>query len=238
MQCNKCGNEVENNYCSHCGFPAKIARINKEFVFFGLAEVLNLNGGLFYTLKELTIRPGKAVKTYIKKDRSMLLKPITFLFLCSLLYTLVSQYFTFDSNIISFDMNNSAIVNSLLIWINSNYGYMNLFLAIVNAFWLKTVFKNRGYNYFECLVAFAYTSAYVMVIYSIFGIFASLINSNIMQLAGLIGIVYPIWALGQFFEGNRFTRTLKTTLAFILSLLSIGFTIIVFGVAFGLLFGE
>ncbi len=234
MHCHKCGSTIKNNYCSNCGFPTKIPRIDKEFFFFSLAEVLNLNRGIIYTIKELTIRPGKAIRSYIKTDRTILVKPITFLFMCSLLYTLVSHYFTFDSAIIKANVNDSDIGPKILMWVENNYGYVNLLMAILAAFWLKVIFRNRGYNFFECLVAFSYISAYVMIIYTIFGVLESILHYNIMQFAGLIGIVYPIWALGKFFEGNIFTRTLKTLFAYSLVFLSV----ILFSVVAGLVYAK
>lgn len=236
MHCHKCGKKVINNYCSNCGFPTKIPRIDKEFFFFGLAEVLNLNRGIIYTLKELTIRPGKAIRSYIETDRTILVKPITFLFMCSLLYTVVSQYFTFDSSIVDVNINDLDIVSNILMWIENNYGYVNLFMSILAAFWFKLIFKNRGYNYFECLVAIAYISAYVMIIYTIFGVFESFFHYNIMQVAGFIGLSYPIWALGKFFDGNIFTRTIKTVFAYFLVFLSSVLLGVVVGMIYAMFF--
>jgi hypothetical protein len=95
MNCQQCNNEVTENYCPKCGFPVKLKRINSSFVFSELVEMGSFDRGIFYTIKELTIHPAKAIKKYIDVDRRKLLKPITFMFLSSLLYTAVTKYLPF-----------------------------------------------------------------------------------------------------------------------------------------------
>ncbi|MEM6298978.1 MAG: DUF3667 domain-containing protein, partial [Bacteroidota bacterium] len=56
-----------------------LKRIDKAYILSEISSVLNLEKGIFYTIKELLIRPGKSIRTFIHEDRTRLVKPIVFI---------------------------------------------------------------------------------------------------------------------------------------------------------------
>ncbi len=50
--------------------------------------MINFDKGIFYTIKELLIRPGENIPKFIHNDRNRLVKPLIFVIVCSLIYTI------------------------------------------------------------------------------------------------------------------------------------------------------
>ena len=93
MTCLNCTNKHDENFCPNCGSPKKIKRIDKQYIIDEVGSILNFDKGIFYTTKELLLRPGKTVKEFILNDRNRLVKSIVFIIICSLIYTIVQQIF-------------------------------------------------------------------------------------------------------------------------------------------------
>ena len=59
-----------------------------------------------------------------------------------------------------------------------------------------------------------------MLIYMLFGILDSTTNIRVLNLGGLIGLVYMSWAIGQFFDKNKKANYLKGFLSYLLGLIT------------------
>ena len=68
-----------------------LPRIDGKYIWNEISSVLNFEKGLFYTIRELLIRPGETVREFIQKDRNRLVKPIIFIIICSFIYTIIQQ---------------------------------------------------------------------------------------------------------------------------------------------------
>lgn len=224
LQCKRCGKEFRENYCPNCGTIRSLKRINGQYITDSIGSILNLNRGIFYTIKELFIRPGAAVEQFILHDRNRLVKPIVFIIICSLFYTLAHQIFQFEDGYIS----NGTVENSADIvfnWISSNYGYANILMALFIAMWLKVLFRKHSYNYFEVLVLLCYVIGISMLIFGSLGIVDSLVPVKVVDKGFLLGILYVAWAIGQFFAPKKIFSYVKAFLAYILGLMT--FTIVI-----------
>ena len=89
--CKNCGFTVEASYCGNCGQKANTYRITwKELVHHLPHAILHLDEGFFYTLKQLTLRPGEALREYLAGKRKRYFNPFLMLLLtaglCSYLY--------------------------------------------------------------------------------------------------------------------------------------------------------
>ena len=100
--CKKCKSEFQGNYCNNCGHPQKIERINGRYILSEIGSVLNFQKGILYTVKELLIRPGQNIRAYISEDRNRLVKPIMFILITSLIYTVFVRIFHFEDGYVSF----------------------------------------------------------------------------------------------------------------------------------------
>lgn len=225
--CKNCNTEITQNYCPNCGIPVELTRINGQYIVKEIGNVLNFDKGILYTIRELILRPGVSIRKFIQEDRNRLVKPIIFLILSSLIYTIAQQTLHFEDGYVKADMGNSA-VTKIFEWIQNNYGYANIFMGVFIAFCTKLFFRKSGFNIYEILILIFFTMGIGMLIYTIFGITESLTKFRILHIGGIIGAIYSIWAIGQFFDKQKASSYLKSFLSYFLGwLTSIIFVVIV-----------
>ena len=77
MNCKNCDKIVDGNFCAHCGQNIKVDKLNlPNFLTEVSDSVFQLNGGLFYTIKELFVRPGHTIREFLIGRRKGHFKPI------------------------------------------------------------------------------------------------------------------------------------------------------------------
>jgi hypothetical protein len=213
--CKNCNNEIAQNYCPSCGTPVELTRINGQYIIKEIGNVLNLNKGILYTVRELILRPGVSIRKFIQEDRNRLVKPIVFLILCSLIYTITQQIFHFEDGYVKADFEDSAITK-IFEWVQNNYGYANIFMGIFIGLWTKILFRKSEFNIYEILILIFFTMGIGMLIYAFFGITEILTKLKILHIGGLIGFTYSIWAIGRFFDKNKVLSYIKGFFAYLL----------------------
>lgn len=78
--CLNCGKRVSENYCSHCGQKTDTHRLNWHYVWHDLPHsFLHVDKGIFYTAKELTLRPGKTINDFLEGKRVVHFRPLMYL---------------------------------------------------------------------------------------------------------------------------------------------------------------
>lgn len=220
MICKNCKNEVTDNFCSHCGKQLKLPIINGEYVLFEIGSMFNFQRGMLFTVKELFIRPGKIINNYINSDRSRLVKPVIFLLICSLFYTLASKYFGFQDGYINFHGEADSIKTQIFTWIQNNYGYANILISLCISIWVKLLFYKHHKNIFEIFVLLCYVTGFVMLLFGINGIFMEISKLNFFRFSGYLGMAYYSYAVGQFFNKAKFTNYLLAFVSYILGLIT------------------
>ena len=227
--CRNCNELVSSNYCSNCGQPSNLKRIDSHYIIHEIEHILHVERGILFTVKALLTRPGKTVQQFIAENRSRLVKPIIFIIITSLIYTFVTHLFHIESELVDFKGAGESSIDTFLGWMKKNYGYTNLIWGIFIAFWLNIFFRKYDYNFFEILILLCFVQGVVMLLYALFVILQGLTHLHVMQSAAVIGLVYCTWAIGQFFDKNKIVSYLKAFAAyvlgmitFLLSLISIG----------------
>lgn len=172
--CKNCNEHISGNYCSNCGSPIVLKRIDKKYIIQEVSSVLLFEKGILHTIKELAIRPGKSIKEFLTENRHRLIKPIIFIIITSLIYTLVNNIFNFEQGYINYEGQVQSNITTIFQWISSNYGYANIIMAVFIALWLKLFFRKSPYNFFEVLILLCFLIGMGMLIFSIFGVFESL----------------------------------------------------------------
>lgn len=227
--CKKCDKNITGNYCSNCGNPNKLKRIDKNYITHEIGSVLNFDKGILYTIKELLIRPGTTTRKFIQEDRNRLVKPIIFIILCSLIYTLFREFLNFEDNYIYVDNLDSSTSMNIFKWIQNNYGYGNLMMGIFIAFWTRILFKKYVYNFYEILILLCFVLGIGMILLAFFGLIEGLTKLKVLQFGGSAFVIYSTWALGQFFDRKKWTSYLKGLIAYFLGLMTFTFVIILIG---------
>lgn len=228
--CKKCNSEINGNFCSNCGQAISVKRINGEYILHEIGSVFNLQKGIFVTMKELLTKPGQCIRVFITEDRNRLVKPIVFVIISSLIYTIAARLFNFQDGYIYFSDDKETTQTLIFSWIQSNYGYANLLIAIFISMWIKIFFKKYNYNIFEILILLCFVMGMMMLIFSVFGIVDGITKLNLMKYSGMIGFVYCIWAIGQFFDKTKKVNYLKAFLSYFLGWIT--FILFVLGLAY------
>ena len=67
-----------------------------------------------------------------------------------------------------------------------------------------------------------------MLIFAVFAVAEGLLHFKLLGVAGIIGVIYLTWAIGNFFEAKKIGNYLKALISFLLG--SITFYIIIFAI--------
>ena len=218
--CKTCNIEINGNYCPNCGQAIELKRIDRTYVLNEISSVINFDKGIFYTIRELVIKPGKTIKDFIENDRNRLVKPLIFIIITSLIYTLFKEIFRFEDGYVKYSNTKKTTVTILMDWIQNNYGYANILMGIFIAFWTKLLFKKYKYNFYEILIVLCFVMGIGMLIYSLFGLLETLTQVKLLQIGGIIAFIYTSWAIGSFFDKKKKTNYLKALSAYVLGMIS------------------
>lgn len=232
--CKKCKSEVRQNYCSNCGTPITLKRINGQYILKEIGSVLNFDKGILYTIRELLFRPGKNIQTFIHEDRNRLVKPIIFIIITSLIYMIAQQFLHFEDGYVNTGGFEESAITKIFGWIQSNYGYANILMAIFIAGWIKIFFRKYDCNFFEILILLCFAMGIGMLIYTVFGIIESTTKIRVLHIGGIIGLLYASWAIGQFFDKNKKVNYLKGFLSYLLGMITFFLGAIILGMGIDL----
>jgi hypothetical protein len=230
--CKKCDNEFEGNYCPNCGHPQKLERINGRYIISEIASVLHFHKGILYTIKELLIRPGQNIRSFIFEDRNRLVKPIMFILITSLIYTLFVEIFHFSDGYINYNFNDlpKTSLSVIFQWIAEHYGYSNIIMAVFIAIWIKVLFRKYNYNFYEILILLCFIMGIGMLMFALFGAVEHITKIHFLQYGGYIFFIYALWAIGQFFDKRKFANYVKALISYILGMIT--FTFVALGTGF------
>lgn len=231
--CSNCKTDSSGNFCSSCGNPLVIHRIDKSYFTQELLKLIGYERGFLYTAKGLLLRPGKVIREYIEEDRQKITKPITYLILTSLIYTFISHYFKTDmiQNEMLKRMYGDSLTYQLFYWVQNNYGYANLLLLVPITLWARFLFSDYKYNLYETFVVMSLVMAEGMLLYTLHVVLnftfptIALLNEFIM---GFIMLVYLTWSIGQFYEGKRLSY-FKALLSYVLGMTTFQVVIVIVG---------
>jgi hypothetical protein len=234
--CKNCKTEVNQNFCANCGTPITLPRINGRYIFKEITSVLNFDKGILFTIKELLIRPGQNVKSFIHEDRNRLVKPLIFIIICSLIYTVAQQLLHFEEGYVNNGgLEESSAVLIIAEWIQANYGYANIIMAIFIAMWIKLFFRKYNYNFFEILILLCFVMGVGMLIYTIFGIAESATKIRVLHFGGFFLLAYSSWAIGRFFDKTKKVNYLKGFLSYLLGSITFWIVATILGVGIDLI---
>ncbi|MBS9774419.1 MAG: DUF3667 domain-containing protein [Tenacibaculum sp.] len=218
-KCKKCNEEIIKNYCPNCGIPKKIERIDFYYILSQLASIFTLQKGIFYTIKEVFIRPNKSIKNFILYDRNSLVKPIIFLFLTSFIYALINRLLNIEILRIEVD-SNEILKYSFLKILEDNIAYMNIIFIFFIAMWLRLFFRKQSFNFFEILILLCFVIGNVLLMSSIFNIIQSLVNIELQYISFIIVGSYTIYSIFVFFGDKKTKSLVKVLGAYVLGILT------------------
>ena len=222
-RCKNCSEPIHGNYCSNCGQPANLSRVDRQYVVREIASAFYAERGMLYTIKKMLISPGKSIRQYITGDKSRYVKPITYLIITSVFFTLVHHFLHLDAD---YYLQQPDIklptVTLLLNWIIDNHGHSSIISGLIVAFWLRLFFKKSGYNLYEIFILMCFVVGTRALFSTVVIFFQGFTQSNLRDLLVLILMSYSVWAIGQFFDGKKVASYMKALLSYILALFTLG----------------
>ena len=232
--CENCNNQINGHFCSNCGQSAKLKRIDKHYISHEFLHLLHFEKGFFFTVRELLTRPGISIREFLNKNRNRHMKPVPFLILTALLFTLV-LHFTHTDKIYNDQINflaGKTKIYDIYIWIQSHHGYSNLINGIFIALSIKLFYGKYQYNLFEIIVLLCFVIGQATFLSTIITIFLGTFNPKIgLTISGIVNLVYSTWAIGQFFDNSKILGFIKSFFAIIFGFTLTFITIIVSGLA-------
>ena len=206
--------------------PSKnIKRIDAHYISHEIQHLLHFEKGFPLTVKELLLRPGKSVREFLFEDRNKYVKPVIFLIVSSIIFTLITHFFHIEYSFFNIDkivpLKGKIQSKEIGEWTNSHLGYTNLIMGIFIGIWIKIFFKKHNYNIFEIVVLLCFVLGTALIILATFLSIAVLFKIPIIVLIAIFSnFAYIIWAVGQFFGEKKFINYIKSALTYVLGMLT------------------
>lgn len=220
MNCKNCNAELNSNYCPDCGVPKELKRIDRHYIVHEIEHVLHFERGILYTIRGLMTNPGQNIRNYLGENRSRLVKPIIFIIVTSLIYTLLSHFFHIEDGYVKYHEQAKSTTGSIVKWVQDHYGYANIMMGVFIALWLKLFFRKSQYNIYEILIMLCFVMGMGMLIFSVFVVLQGITHFNFMTIAGVAGTLYAVWAVGQFFDRVKVSSYFKALAGYVLGMIS------------------
>jgi hypothetical protein len=213
--CKACNFELSHTYCPNCGRAAVVKRINGNYLLHEIEHVLHFDRGILYTLKVLLFKPGIHIKRFLSDDRSRLVKPVIFIIITSLLFTLISHLFHIEG-LVDKSIQEGSTAEKIMIWTDSHLGYSNIIMGALIALLINLLFRKYEYNYFEILILLCFVMGFAMLIFATFILLEGLTHVDFKLVASIVAIGYCSWAIGNFFRPGHLISYIKAFLAYIM----------------------
>lgn len=205
-----------------------------------ILEQLNLERGLGYTIKQFIVRPGRAVQEFLYEDRSLYVKPFSFLLLTTGLAT-----FLMLELMIKHSPDMSALTDSkewqtipqflkpgvqLIILLYRKYFNLLYLLMLpmtsLAAYWLLR--KKYTFNFAEILVINAYIFSIQSLFYLIrIGLLLGTTSGFWLIFSSVLTAGYFIYAYRQIFELSFWRATLYSAAIYLMAQV---FNLLIFGI--------
>lgn len=229
MNCKNCDTEVNSKFCPNCGQPTTLKRIDGHYIIHEIEHVLHFERGILYTIRELATNPGRNIRNYFSESRGRLVKPIIFIIVTSLIYSLSINFFHIEDEYVKFEGGELKTPSKIFKWIQGHYGYANIIMGIFITFWLKLFFRKYHYNIFEILILLCFVMGIGMLIFSLFALLQGLTKAKLMAIGGMVGVGYCSWAIGHFFGKDKILNFVKAFFAYMLGMLTFAVSAILLG---------
>ena len=229
--CKYCNEQINGNYCSNCGKPAILKRIDGHYIIQEIGDFFIANKGMLYTIKKVLISPGKSIRQFISEDRYRFVKPVTFIFITSLVYTFVNQIFSLGAG--DYYQQSDVLaetVNLIFNWMLIEYpGYSGIIIGLFMAFWIKIFFRKYDCNIFEIFILICFLTGVTTLFISVVAIIQGITHLKLLQISSYLVAIYVIWAIGNFYDKKKVGSYLKAFLSYLLGSFVLGIIITIVG---------
>jgi hypothetical protein len=245
-QCKNCHQEVHQRYCANCGQKTSVEPLTMKRLMTEISDnVFQINHGLFFSIKEFTLRPAQGIENYLSGQRKQYFQPIAYAFTLATLFfilvkltghsTFVEQLF--EGYLMGVEKEDELMSPGnlgLIARVSNNYAYTILLLVPVFALASKIAFFNEKRNYLEHLVLNLYITGHQSIIYGIFAILGLLVDYvDVMEIITLfLSMFYAFFVFCHFFKNTHILiRLIQVLISYLIAMV---FLAIFLGVAFSI----
>ncbi len=237
--CKNCGHRFEGEFCNHCGQTAETKRLNFHYLRHQLTHSLfHINAGLFYTIKQLFLRPGHAIRDYLEGKRVNYITPFSFVLILTGFYILLCHWLGLNLFSASEESLKSGIGSGKSLnldeWFLSHFSWVTLATIPLYTAGTWICFYNKCYNFVEYLVLNTYKAGQRLIVQIVFLPFIFLIKHS-LSIGTVMLIVYLIDLGLHFWTNIEFFNRIKLASVIIRSIFSHIILIILMFVALFLL---
>ncbi len=203
MVCPNCETVYDGNYCPECGQKT----VHGRYTLNGLASELIFSAfhlekkGLPYTVKELTLRPGTAIKKVLEGQRLSLYPPFKYLVLVGAIIVILSLRYGFfhseeltsvDAQTYQFSIlqDHKLFFDGFFRFAEDYATLLNLVAIPIFSLFSFLFFKEYGYNFAESLIINTFITAQQLL-------FLVLLIPFIEFIPGIKHILIPVYTLAM-----------------------------------------
>lgn len=158
--CLNCAAPLHDAYCARCGQAADTHRFRTAHLLHEIPHsIWHVDKGVLFTLREMLLRPGPAIRNYLAGQRRAYFAPISYL----LLLTGLSAFLMAWLHIMPFDMHDPTVSDrgrqlQLHIFgpILKYKSWLEILTLPVTALLTRLLLRRSGFNYAECIIANAF----------------------------------------------------------------------------------
>lgn len=202
ITCLNCGSPVAGNYCNTCGQAASTHRFSLKHIARDFARVVHVHQGIFFTLKELAIRPGHSIREFVEGKRVNHINYVTLLILTVILLSTIQAATDFHMTDLTDEKELLAPVDKLR---TEHPKSFTIILIPYFSVFTFLFFRKAHQTFAEHIVLNTYRSAATMIINdAMMSIKFFTSNTLILREANTIAAVvitaYSTWFYYQFFS--------------------------------------
>jgi len=209
--CANCNTPVNGKYCDSCGQKRFSGRITvKGTLAEAVQGIFNVERGLWYTMKELTIRPGRAISRYVQGAIKSYYNPFKYLLLAATIGTLSNFLISTDMDSAFFQTDNITVngtsvdlVKIVLEYVFDHYVLFTVSFLPVLALVSALFFYRKQRNLAESIVYNAYLLGHYTLLYALIGVGCILLGADVMSVTSYSSVflfIYYTWAAREFYK--------------------------------------
>lgn len=221
-----CSHDYRGRFCSRCGVEINPPRLTIHALLAELSASW-LQRGFRQTFIGLLLSPGRQIARYLKTDRNLLIKPVSYLIVISAFHLFVLSQFSATGDQldqVALGLEPASRQNLLLVaslrWLLDHFYQFALAQAALIAVLLRFVFyRSKQYTLAEYIIFMTYVTAQSVLLQAI-GTLGFLPTHHpmpaLVHLA--IAFLYTSWAISQFMEAETTADYLKAAVGYFTAL--------------------
>lgn len=240
--CKNCNQHFKGHFCNNCGQSAETHDINMHFLWHDIQHgLLHFDNGIFYTIRQLFTRPGKAVREFIDGKRVKHFKPISLVLVLAGVYGLLYHFFNINPGAVIQDSNPvKEYVSKFFEWYATHYGIVELIYLPIFSIASYLAFRKIKLNFAKHLVLNAFLIGQRIFVniclFPLLYVFnGTKTFSKIETLETIIGIGIVFWTYSQFFTNQN---KIKTFALILLTYLYVIIELIIFAIIFKVIYST